>query len=401
MNILQLSVNDFGGCGYYLAEAITAMTKHKSVLVRQSAGSYIRYPAHIMIEKPDDLLGAYEWADVVHVHDVAPKVPAGVKPKPTVVTYHGSMYRKNPKLYNDFCTSHGWVGTVATLDLTMHGLPWMPDTRPDLGRYVNRPTDRFIVAHAPTSRKVKDTDTVIELLDSLDGIVLDVIEGVDNENCLRRKGRASIYVDQFCLCYGLNSIEAWAMGMPAIANAEKPTIQRILDAIGFLPFVRCPLTDLREVVLKLRDDLKFYRDGVTRGRQCYEEFHSPAIAAQKALAYYEQALELRAVPLAEAAATEMRSAALPTLPTMPKRKHHDLSDIGTEGLVKIRYVGGNWGGETVQGAITQARYQFTVDNPVRYMDARDAKMLLEWDGSNKRKSGTHRGKRNFVLEKEK
>ena len=400
MNILQLSVNDFGGCGYYLAEAITATTEHKSLLVCQSAGSYIRYPAHLMMEKPDDLAGAYEWADVVHVHDVAPKLPRGTKPKPTIVTYHGSMYRRNPKLYNDFCAEHNWVGTVATIDLTAHGLPWMPDTRPDLSRYANRPPDRFIVAHAPTSRKVKDTDTVIETLDSVDGIVLDVIEQVDNETCLRRKGRASVYVDQFRLCYGLNSIEAWAMGMPAIANAEETTIQRILEAVGFLPFVRCPLADLRDTVLKLRDDLKFYRDGVTRGKQCHEEFHAPAIVAQKALGYYEQALGLQAAPLQEAEVTEMRSVILPTLPAIPKRGRHDLSDIGAEGLVKIRWIGGSWGGESVQGAVTQARYQFTIDNPVRYMDARDAKILLEWDEGNKRKSVRHRGKRSFILEKE-
>ena len=190
------------------------------------------------------------------------------------------------------------------------------------------------------------------------------------------------------------------MGMPAIANAEDPTINRILEAIGFLPFVRCALPDLCETVLKLRDDLKFYQDGVTRGKQCYDEFHSPAIVAQKALVYYGQALELKASPLAEAAATEMRSTAIPILPAIPKRKRHDLADIGAEGLVKVRYIGGNWGGETIRGAVTQTRYLFTVDHPVHYMDARDAKALLEWDAGDKRKSGIHRGKRSFILEKE-
>jgi len=397
MNILQLSVSDFGGCGYYLAEAITATTKHKSLLIRQ-VDCYIHYPTHLMMEKPDDLAGAYEWADVIHVHDVAPKLPRGVKPKPTVVTYHGSMYRRNPKLYNDFCAAHNWVGTVATIDLTAHGLPWMPDTRPDLSRCANRPPGRFIVAHAPTSRKVKDTDAIIKALGSIDGIVLDIIERVDNETCLRRKGRASIYVDQFRLCYGLNSIEAWAMGMPAIANAEEVTIKRILEAIGFLPFVCCPLADLRKMILKLRDDPKFYADSVTRGKQCYENFHSPAIVAQKALVYYARARKLQAAPLQAATKAEMRQGAMPSPPS--RRKRGTLDDVGIEGLVKIRYVGGNWGGENLSGAVTRVRYKFSVDHPVHYMDARDAKILLEWDAGDKRKSGIHRGKRNFVLEKE-
>lgn len=294
MNILQLSIGDYGGCGYYLAEAITATTRHESRLMRL-ADSYIHYPTHLVMEKLSDLQDAYKWADVVHMHDAAPGLPRGSKPKPTVVTYHGSMYRRRPKVYNNLCQRKGWIGTVATIDLMAHGLPWMPDTRPDLSKYVARPRGhrarrRFIVAHAPTSRKVKGTNAVIAMLDGIDGIILDVIERVDNRTCLRRKGQARLYIDQFRLGYGLNAIEAWAMGMPVIADAPDAIINRLLKIIGFLPFVRCPLADLRDMVLKLRSDLEFYQDGVTRGQQCYEKFHSPASAARRALAYYEQAI---------------------------------------------------------------------------------------------------------------
>jgi len=403
MNILQISVHDHGGAAYYLAEAIRTTTKHSAQAVRQARGSYIQYPVDLVAEKPDDLVGVWEWADVVHVHDICPKLPRGLKSKPTVVTYHGSMYRRGPQTYNDLCQKSGWIGTVATIDLTVHGLPWLPDTRPDLSKYVDR-SGRFIVAHAPTSRTVKDTDQVIEILDGA-GLALDVIERVNNETCLRRKGRASVYVDQFRLCYGLNAIEAWQMGIPAIADASAETIQRILKEMGFLPFVRCGLDNLLETVLRLRDNVQFYNDGVRRGQQAIEEFHVPAIVAQRALAFYEQAQALKASSLLPlAAATEMRQGAVPAVPKpqpqgkKPKPKV-EAEDLGTEGLVLVRYIGGNLGGMTITGTETHTRYEFATHGSARYMDTRDAGILLEWDRGNKHKSGNKRGKRNFEVVK--
>jgi len=397
MNILQISFHDHGGAAYHLAQAINATTEHKATSVRQAKGSYLQYPIDLVAEKPGDLVGVWEWADVVHVHDICPKLPRGLKPKPTVITYHGSMYRRGPQVYNELCEKNNWLATVATIDLMAHGLPWMPDTRPDLSKYVDRSAGRFIVAHAPTSRAVKDTDKVIEALDGIDGLVLDVIEQVDNEACLRRKGRASVYVDQFRLCYGLNAIEAWQMGMPAIVNAGKATIKRIQEELGFLPFVQCKLEDLRETVLRLRDDNEFYSDSVERGKQAIREAHGSAIVAARALAYYEAAFEMRALPLPEATKEEMR---LPMLPAMPPaaRKAAPVGEVGEDGLVLIRYIGGNTGGMLITGAVTGTRYQFT-HGGARYMDKHDANALLAWDRGSKRKSGNKRGKRNFEVVK--
>ena len=400
MNILQISFHDHGGAAYHLAEAINTTTKHHATSVRQAAGSYLQYPIDLAAAKPGDLVGVWEWADVVHVHDICPKLPRGLKPKPTVVTYHGSMYRRGPQVYNDLCEKNGWLATVATIDLMAHGLPWMPDTRPDLSKYVDRPKGRYIVAHAPTSRAVKDTDKVIGALDGIDGLTLDVIEQVDNQTCLRRKGRASIYVDQFRLCYGLNAIEAWQMSMPAIVNAGKATIQRILEELGFLPFVQSTLEDLRETVLKLRSDEQFYSDGVERGQQVIREAHGSTIVAARALAYYEQAFEMKALPLPEATKEEMRQplpvAPPPPLPAKKAILEVAAGEIGEQGLVLVRYIGGNSGGTLITGAITGARYEFSARGQ-RYMDVRDADALLAWDQGVRRKSGNKRGKRNFEV----
>lgn len=363
MNVLQISVHDFGGAAYALAEAIKETTDHDSMSVRQSPGSYIKYKAHLVASEPDDLIGPWNWADVVHVHDICPKLAPGLLPKPTVVTYHGSMYRRKPKLYHDYVKSHRWIGTVATIDLTAHGFPWMPDCRPDLKRYVDRPRGRFVVAHAPTSRIVKDTEKVIEQLD-IEGIILDVIERVPFEECLTRKGRASVYVDQFRLCYGLNAIEAWQMGMPAIANAKKETLGLLEELIGFIPFVKCTPDQLRAKVQKLKNDPKTYKEGADRGVECAEKFHAPAAAAAIAFRYYQEAMAISSPGLADVAGRSSRPGVYDEFP-------------GASGMVKIRYVGGNYGYEEVTGPVTHKKYRFSAGDPVKYVDVRDSAGLLK------------------------
>ncbi len=288
MNILQISVNDYGGCAYYLAEAITATTRHVSTSVRTAPPSYIGYATHLAAPRADDLRSVWEWADVVHVHDVCPPLPPGCKPKPTVITYPGSMYRRNPHIYNDHAARQGWLATVATLDLTAHGLPWMPDTRPALGGYVAR-SRTPLVAHAPTSRVIKDTEAVIKAVEKA-GVALDVIEFVDYETCLRRKGRAWLYVDQFRLCYGLNAVEAWAMGQPVIANAAPRTLRAIRDVVGFVPFHVSTLDELPFAIERLLNESALYEEYVLLGADCYRRFHAPDAAAAIALSFYERAM---------------------------------------------------------------------------------------------------------------
>lgn len=187
------------------------------------------------------------------------------------------------------------------------------------------------------------------------------------------------------------------MSMPAIVNAEPATVKRILEELGFLPFVQCKLADLRETVLRLRSDPQFYSDGVERGRQAIREAHGSAIVAARALAYYEQAFEMKALPLPEATKEEMRQPVpIPAVRAVKKTRPKAAGEIGEQGLVLIRYIGGNQGGTLITGAVTGARYEFSAKGQ-RYMDVRDADALLGWDQGTKRKSGNKRGKRNFEV----
>lgn len=405
MNILQISVNDYGGCAYYLAEAINATypDDHASTSVRSAPPSYINYKTHSMSPQPADLTALWNWSDVVHIHDVCPPLARGLPTKPTVVTYHGSMYRRNPRVYNDLVQRFGWVGTVATVDLTAHGLEWMPDCRPSLTAYANRPDGRFIVAHAPTSRAVKDTNRVIEALDGREGIALDVIERVDYETCLRRKGYASLYVDQFRLCYGLNAVEAWSMGIPVVANAGDGTKAALRDLMGELPFVETALDTLLEVVLELRDNPALYAEALAAGQRCYQRFHCQQAAAQRALAYYERALgrgKPRAMPVAKAPPqptpllAQRPIQARSARPTPMSRRQAQAKaggvqyvpapvvqiapEVGEVGMVVLRYAGNNVGLQKVTGDVSGQVYTYsalTEQTRCFLADIRDAEAL--------------------------
>ena len=309
LNILSLATWDHAGCGYFLSEAINQTTCHHSrAVVWEDWG--LSFPHDIFNPSLDKFRDLWKWADVVHIHDavglrhwqskqlkdVWDKLPpeelmiASLPPKPTVITYHGARYRKDPKKHNKEAERNGWLTTCSTLDLATYGPRWLPDCRPNLSKYVNRPPGRFIVCQAPVRRRSKGTETVIEATQNLD---FDLIENMPWQECVERKGHASVYIDQFRWGYGCNSIEAWSMGMPSIANLG---VQSVLDLlrqrIGYLPFVRCPAEPqaIRQTVERLRDDSAFYREAVERGQDCYHRFHSPEAAARQALAYYHEAL---------------------------------------------------------------------------------------------------------------
>jgi len=362
MNILQISIHDHGGCGYYLAEAINQVYKgkHKSKLLRSAGISWIAYPTHLSGDGVA-LVGPWEWADVVHIHDGCPKLPKGLKPKPTVVTFHGSMYRKAHEKCNATIKRKNWVGTVSTIDLTAFGLRWMPDCRPDLSAYVNRDVGKFIAVHAPTSRIVKGTDQIIKELQGVDipNFELDIIEMTPNERCLKRKGRACLLIDQFQLCYGLNAIEGWIMGMPVIANAGKETLKRIRKEVGLIPFVRATLGtgDLAKKVLRLYNDSQFYSDAIERGRICIENYHLPEAAAKRAMAYYEEALAVQGVKIPD---------------TIEIGKEPEFSGAVTW----LRYVGGNSGRQVFYGEVTGNRYEFSGSNPEGSVAIEDAPAFL-------------------------
>lgn len=288
MNIFSVGLWDWGGSGYFLSQAVTKYTEHTSRAFRKEP-SRLEFPADITELTQQKFREMWNWADVIHIHDALgmgkmKKLP----PKPIVITYHGANYRSNPERFHRRDQRQNWLGTIASPDLTVYGLPLLSNCRPDLGPLVN-PAPEFTVVHAPTKRHTKGTTGVIKACEKLKVRLL-LIENIPWKDCIRLKGQGHILVDQFRYGYGNNAVEAWSMGMPVIADAEEEIIQRLELLFGELPFFR-PEEDLTDAIEALRTDKALYDKYAALGHRHYCQYHKPVVVAEKAVMFYEHALD--------------------------------------------------------------------------------------------------------------
>lgn len=220
-------------------------------------------------------------ADVVHTHNQLTPLNRFTRRntlrRPVVIHHHGTIYRIGyAKHLNE---AAAWRATmiVSTLDLQAIApdrTTWVPvpyDLN-ELASYRGPRRDDGVVriAHAPTNRAVKSTAAVIEAVERLQAegaaVELDVIEGVSNVECMRRKGLADVYVDQVVLGYGCNAVEAWGIGLPVIAGVDPelaPTRIRqrvpvttrdtMLNTWGTIPFYEATEATMYDAIAAMLD----------------------------------------------------------------------------------------------------------------------------------------------------
>lgn len=290
MKIFILSYFGNGGCEYTFAEAVATTTEHEARSARWDA-NYLSFPHGVLGPTPEQVIELFEWADVVALIDFGDpashdRLPAGLPKRPLLKVYTGTGYRENFRQFNAIDHGLGAVQAAVTLDLCQRGPAWLPLPVDDLAHLYQPDPDLFRVAQAPTNRAVKSTDWVIQELGQMQG--WELIEFVSNAECLARKSRLRLLIDQFAFGYGTNAAEAWAFGYPVVADAEPWILGAIEREIGYLPFVR-PMGNLRATVGRLRDDRDFYEFAAKRGRSCWEEYHAPAKVAARLVALCERA----------------------------------------------------------------------------------------------------------------
>jgi hypothetical protein len=283
MNILLIAQYDWSGAGYALAEAINQHTDHQARHVTLEGQTYLEYPHDIL--KPDlgELRRLIDWADVLNLHDDQDILGGRL---PVVKTYHGSYYRQDWNAINEGDKSLGYHQTCLTIDLSLYGPRWIGRPITLNGEHDPDP-DTFKVIHAPTDRAKKGTALVVEALGDLDGVELEIIEKVTNAECLKRKAKGHILVDQMgpnALGYGTNALEAWALGMPVVSSAPDTLRLAFAEALRTtgLPFVSVGTADeLRDAVETLRDDEELYRFWANAGRDYLRLWHDPANVAER------------------------------------------------------------------------------------------------------------------------
>lgn len=360
LQVLILGEWDFAGCGYFLSQAINQNTDSTSRSVRFHK-STLGFPFDIQAPTDDDLAQLWKRADVVHIHDDYRPLPPDLQAKPTVVTYHGTLYRTSPKSYDDKAKALGWVQTAATLDLTLLGPRWLPDTRPDMSQYVNR-SPVFKACHAPTKRKVKGTSAVLQACRKV--VDLDLIEGVQWTEALKRKGQCWVTIDQFQLGYGCNAIEAWMMGQPVIGGGSKAILDVIERPLPML-VANEHHDSIKTAIEMLKSDSSFYDRFIRIGSDYVNRFHAMPAVANRALEYYHEAIEAfytrgmvyAPTPIAKAVAKVKQA---------PKPK---------SGYSYVEYIGKSYG--WVPFEVNGNKYRFCRSKPIQMVEDGDISTLLE------------------------
>jgi hypothetical protein len=120
---------------------------------------------------------------------------------------------------------------------------------------------------------------------------IDVIEEVSNAECLRRKARADIFVDQLHLGYGGNAVEAWAMSIPTVCGASPAILADMRAEWGELPFHAATPGDLADRLHELMDDAALRATVVKRQARHAATYHAEVAVLPRLLSSYSEALQ--------------------------------------------------------------------------------------------------------------
>ena len=131
---------------------------------------------------------------------------------------------------------------------------------------------RPVVVHAPSSRRRKGTDHVVEACEDLD-VELRIVEGLRHDEALARYRDADIVVDQLNAgWYGLFAIECMAMGKPVVTFLHEEAARRTEDAYGLpVPIVNASSETLRDRLEELVEMGPSARGEIGRASREYVE----------------------------------------------------------------------------------------------------------------------------------
>ena len=304
MKILVVGKGDWSGAGYQLMKAINETTNHEARAISfTQPGSYTKYDYDIIDPGFDELRKWWNWADVVNIHDNAEDIfPIDVDVKPVIETYHGSWYRSDPEKINKLARNRGRIQTCLTQDLALFGPRLHVRAVEDLSPEYDKDTEKFIVFHSPTNRKLKGTDWLIEELQPLvdDGVIdLQVFEKGTNAECMAAKSRASLFIDQspagVSTGFGTNALEAWSLGIPVITDMNSD-VYSVLEARigeGNVPFASVDSCELSfvDLVNKFVSDDAFREEYIDKGRDYIKRFHSNSVVAEEFVSICSEAIE--------------------------------------------------------------------------------------------------------------
>lgn len=241
-------------------------------------------------ERADRIASWLEWADVVIAYDHPFYLDTAIESgKPVLFRALGSSARDHADEImlllaseNVARASAGTADLASLLDVELAGAPYELLEPAILWGWLR-------LCHCPSDRNLKGTDAVLRAADEA-GWQVDLIEDATNTEVLARKRSASLVVDGAPGCvpdgYGVNSVEAMALGLPAISGASQSVRERWMEAGSPVVLVDDEAQFLAELI-RLRDREARLILGAA-GRRFVSSFHSPERRAAEDLAAVER-----------------------------------------------------------------------------------------------------------------
>ncbi len=334
LRIAQVTIYDAGLAVSRLHSAINATTPHTSLMFREQGegpyGALTQFERH---EEPA-MTSAVASADVVHCHLRlgAIRDEQLTAAQWLVLHHHGSIYRKGSEFHIAMAEHYRALVLVSTLELLQYGrAQWLPNPMP-VARYrrlreaLYRPGKTFRVAHSPSKREYKGTDTFLEVCESLRhrGVPIEpvLIEGVAHGESLALKAQCDACFDSFWLGIQCSGLEAAAMGMPVIAGDAHVAAeyQRI---VGHVPYTFADdALGLEEALVALATGESFRATETERATRYCLDWHDEAAVAIRYLDLLDDAFGWRH-------GMELDNRPQPIIPERPEPDHAEPQRIET------------------------------------------------------------------------
>ena len=153
------------------------------------------------------------------------------------------------------------------------------------------PTDRSrpVILHAPSSRRRKGTEHVLEACAGLDADLV-LVEGLRHDEAFERYREADIVVDQLNAgWYGLFAIECMALGKPVVTFLHDEAVRRTESELGTtVPLVSATKETLRARLEPLVASASERRRIGAASRGYVEQVHDIERVADRLLALYSR-----------------------------------------------------------------------------------------------------------------
>lgn len=239
--------------------------------------------------------------DILHYHGQAVSegyrdlvMWSGIMSKPVILHHHGSEIRN--KQYPKFASNlvkHRYVSTPDLLEFVPDA-EWLPNpVNLDNLDYSKPDTEGPLkILHAPTNRKVKNTEAVLSAISNLEEEGLDIqftlVEDSQHSDLLQQITSHDLIIDwlnpEFGI-YGVFSIESMALGRAVICSLTDSLYDKYdIPVVSIQPRV------LASKIKEFYNNRKLLVEVGKTGHDFVQKHHNPVESAKKVVKQYESIL---------------------------------------------------------------------------------------------------------------